>query len=113
MPTRSAVQKTDADETVEATKHTTDNSPGLKIKKVPVTLVVDNSNAKIDWTHFMAMGVWLGWSFFYLCFMWGLPLLWLYAKPFAFYDSGNAGRVRFHPIDSRKQPKVRDPTMAL
>ena len=101
----------EANEAASTEKATTEvpstgTSTNSKHKKVPLTLVVDNSNEKIDLTHYIAMSVWLGWPFFYLALMWTFPLLWWYAKPLLFTILAVLATSAFTSIDSRKQPKV-------
>lgn len=107
MPSRSAVKKVDSAGGEVDARNSDNSASSSKAKKVPLTLVVDNTNAKIDLTHYLAMGVWLGWPFFYLCLMWTFPLLWWYAKPLLFTILAMLAVSAFTTVDSRKQPKVR------
>jgi hypothetical protein len=76
------------------------------IEKVPITLVVDNSNEKINIMHYLAMFIWLGWPSIYLTLMLTFPLLFLYARPVLMVIVIVLTTSAIYPIDIRKQPKV-------
>jgi hypothetical protein len=76
------------------------------IEKVPITLVVDNSNEKIGIMHYLAMFIWLGWPSIYLTLMLTFPLLFLYARPVLMVIVIVLTTSAIYPIDIRKQPKV-------
>jgi hypothetical protein len=77
-----------------------------KIKKTPITLIADHSKDKIDFSHYFAMFLWLGWPSFYFYFMLFSPLLWLYARNFLLVLVSILTISAFTSIDVRKQPEV-------
>lgn len=45
-----------------------------------VTITLDRRNAKLGFSHYLAMFFWIGWTFFYVAFTLSLPFLWYYGK---------------------------------
>lgn len=103
---RSAISNTEL-KTAEEVDHVPEVTTETKgdIKKMPIELVVDKSNEKIDLRHYIAMAVWLGWPSFYLLLMLTFPLLWLYARPLLITIIAVLTASAILPIDTRKQPK--------
>ena len=80
----------------------TENIEAIKKK---FTITIDKSNAKRDFTHFFAIWLWIGWTFFYLAFTLLLPILYLYSKKLLTVIIGLMIISIVSPVDRKSQPK--------
>jgi hypothetical protein len=75
-------------------------------KSSTFTVTIDESSAKRGIQHYAAIWLWIGWTFFYLLFMFTSPLLFLYAKPLLTIIVGLMVISAFFPTKRELQPKV-------
>ena len=107
------IRKADTGDTSDTADETCSSasSDSSTTKKYVVTL--DKSNAKLDFTHYLGVFFWIGWTFFFFAFMIVGPFLYLYATPVFTFLVGLMTISLLLPINRKMQPKVSHCTVQL